>query len=324
MLDQPPFVSIVIPVFNEERYLGDCLQSLMALDYPKEQLEIILVDNGSTDNTLGIAKTYPIKIFIKEKVKVGAVRNFGVTHAQGELIVFLDSDCVVEPQWLAEGVQKISTHPQLVLGGQYLMRDNPSWLEKYWVLNNSRTQVYQTTLVGGCIFIRKSTFDQMNGFDESLNSGEDSDLTTRLRKVGFTVTIDPSLSVVHLGYPSTVSSFVKRQAWHSADYVSKLPASLSDKIFILSCVFMLGMVGTLMGIIFSLDSLALSLLLLLAPPALLSIKRVSRSKAAVHTVFDYLSVYCVDVLYLVGRSIGIAKGIKELFTRDMDSKIARR
>jgi glycosyltransferase involved in cell wall biosynthesis len=308
-----PFVSIVIPVFNEERYIAECLNSVGNLNYPAERLEVILVDNGSTDRTLEIARNYPIRILVKEYVKVGAVRNYGVSHARGEIIVFLDSDCVVEPAWLEEGVKKLSDETKLVLGGQYLMRDNPSWLERYWVLSNSRTQVYQTTLVGGCIFIHKSMFESVNGFDESLNSGEDSDLTNRLRQQGVTVTIDPSLSVVHLGYPSDVSAFIKRQAWHSADYVSKLPGSLKDKIFLLSSIFLLGIMSSIFSLLISPDLLPLSLPFLLVPPALLSIKRVKRSKTRLKGIPDYLSVYCIDVFYLIGRSMGILRGIRSLF-----------
>lgn len=307
-----PFVSIVIPVFNEERYIAECLNSVGNLNYPAERLEVILVDNGSTDRTLEIARNYPIRILVKEYVKVGAVRNYGVSHARGEIIVFLDSDCVVEPAWLEEGVKKLSDETKPVLGGQYLMRDNPSWLERYWVLSNSRTQVYQTTLVGGCIFIHKSMFESVNGFDESLNSGEDSDLTNRLRQQGLTVTIDPSLSVVHLGYPSDVSAFIKRQAWHSADYVSKLPGSLKDKIFLLSSTFLLGIVSSVFSLLLSPNILILCLPILIAPPAILSFKRVKRSKTTLRGIFDYFSVYCVDVLYLTGRSIGILKGIRNL------------
>ena len=308
-----PSVSIVIPVFNEERYIGECLSSVMNINYPSECLEVILVDNGSTDRTLEIAREYPVRILVKEDVRVGAVRNYGVSHAAGDIIVFLDADCVVEPTWLSEGVGKLSDGKLSVIGGQYLMRESPSWLEKYWVLSNSKTQVYQTTLVGGCIFIQKTVFDAMNGFDETLNSGEDSDLTNRLRQHGILVIIDPALSVVHLGYPSTLHSFVKRQIWHSADYINKFPSSLRDKVFLLSCIFLFGVLGSFMSLLFSPVFFEISVLFLTIPPVLLSIKRVKRSKAKLDGIFSYISVYCVDFLYLLGRSIGILKGMKNLF-----------
>lgn len=112
-----PYVSIVIPVFNEERYLSLCLTSLMSLSYPKDRHEILLVDNGSTDRTLDIARGFgDVAIHVKENVKVGAVRNYGVQKATGTVIVFLDSDCVVNPEWLIDGVRKLTANPGSVLG----------------------------------------------------------------------------------------------------------------------------------------------------------------------------------------------------------------
>ena len=176
-----PYVSIVIPVFNEERYLSLCLTSLMSLSYPKDRHEILLVDNGSTDRTLEIARGFgEVAIHVKENVKVGAVRNYGVQKATGTVIVFLDSDCVVNPEWLIDGVRKLTANPGSVLGGRYLLRENPSWLEKYWILTAPGRTITQASLLGGCIFITKEIFQNIGGFDERLNAGEDSDLTVRL------------------------------------------------------------------------------------------------------------------------------------------------
>ena len=153
-----PNISIVIPCFNEEKYIGECLSSIFELNYDLNNLEVILVDNGSSDRTIEIASQFPVKILVKKNVKVGGVRNYGVDHAKGKYIAFLDSDCVVDSDWLKNGVQHLESQPGLVVGGQYLLRDNPSWLEKYWVLPGSKEQVYLTTLVGGCIFIPKNIF----------------------------------------------------------------------------------------------------------------------------------------------------------------------
>ncbi|ALC16851.1 glycosyltransferase, GT2 family [Desulfuromonas soudanensis] len=324
MVTSFPFVSIVIPVFNEERYLADCLNSLMELSYPKEMFQIILVDNGSSDGTIDIARRYPINIFVKEKSKVGGVRNFGATKAKGEILVFLDSDCSVDSNWLTNGIEKFKGGEGLVIGGQYLTRDNPSWIEKYWVLNNSKKIIHQTTLVGGCIFIPKEIFHKINGFDETLNSGEDSDITYRLRLKGYIVKIDPSLSVVHLGYPTTLISFIKRQIWHSADYIKKIPSSLNDKIFLLCCVFIFSIFGSVISFIFNFYVFFMFIAVIIFAPALLSFKRLRRSRAHIDGLYGLISVYFVDFLYLIGRSIGVVNGIKNLFIQIPEKKIDRR
>lgn len=324
LMQKTPMISIVIPVFNEERYLAECLNSLMALDYEKSEYEIILVDNGSTDRTLEIARTYPIKVLIREGVKVGAVRNYGVVQAQGEYIVFLDSDCVVEPSWLKYGISRIQNAENLVLGGQYLLRENPSWLEKYWVLNNSRSQIYLTTLVGGCIFIKKNVFIGIGGFNEKLNAGEDSDLTYRLKELGYNIEIDPKLSVIHLGFPSEVIPFVKRQIWHSSDYITNITEAVKDKIFLLTLIFMSGFFAFLLQILLTQSVSILVIAAIILPPMILSYKRTSRSKTRFRSPVDWISIYIVDCLYLIGRSCGIMLSLKKAVTQTNEQKVDRR
>ncbi|MFT6907217.1 MAG: glycosyltransferase involved in cell wall biosynthesis [Oleiphilaceae bacterium] len=323
-----PVVSIVIPVFNEERYLGSCLTSLMSLSYPKDRHEILLVDNGSTDRTLEIAEEFSeIFIYVKKNVKVGAVRNYGVQKAKGSVIVFLDSDCVVGPDWLINGIRKLAATPNSVIGGQYLLRENPSWLEKNWILESSDRTVFLTTLVGGCIFIPENIFHQVGGFDEQLNAGEDSDLTERLTKAKFSVKIDPSLSVIHLGFPSRIRPFVMRQMWHSSDYINGLPYSLQDKIFLLTLGFMVGLAGMLISLTFlSKDQVSLMVFtsLIVLSPAVLSIKRITRSGTKYKSIKDYISIYFVDVLYLFGRTMGVISGIKNRLVLRPEAKVERR
>lgn len=304
--------SVVIPAYNEERYLSACLTAILGSQLNRASFEVLVVDNGSEDGTIQIARRYPVTLLHKDKVKVGAVRNYGAHHAKGEYLVFLDADCVVDPEWLAIGLSKLEGNERLVLGGQYLMRENASWLEKYWVLNNAQVPRASTTLVGGSIFIRKQTFSMISGFAEHLNSGEDSELTERLRKAGFQVVIDQRLSVVHLGYPSQVIPFIRRQMWHSSDYVTNLRASMNDKVFLLTLVFMAGCLTFVVGLITTGHPSPPLLVPVLGPPLLLSYKRVSRSQTKHRTPYDLFSVYCVDVLYLIGRSWGVALSLRNV------------
>lgn len=329
MLDELlPNVSIVIPVFNEERYLPSCLTSLMSLSYPKDRHEILLIDNGSTDRTLEIARGFSeVTIHVKENVKVGAVRNYGVQKAKGSVIVFLDSDCVVSREWLTDGVLKLTANPDGAIGGRYLLREDPSWLEKYWILTSPGRTVTQTSLLGGCIFIPKEIFQNIGGFDERLNAGEDSDLTARLKKEHFNVEIDRSLDVVHLGYPSRVRPFVARQLWHSSDYINGLPHTLADKTFLLTLAFMAGMIGLLGSLIFLPEArlaLTISAFLVFISPAVLSAKRIMRTGVKNRSLFDYVSIYLVDWLYLIGRALGVLSGMKNRVRFRSDAKVGRR
>ena len=320
-------ISIVIPVFNEERYLRDCLDSLTKLDYPADKLEIIIVDNGSTDNSLNIANSYGFSVLIKEDVKVGAVRNYGASQANGEVLVFLDSDCVVETDWLKKGAQQIFEKYDAI-GGLYLLRDNPSWLERNWILKSSKNSIYQKTLVGGCIFIKKSVFIALSGFDEQLSAAEDTDLTNRLISQGYEVTIDPKLSVVHLGFPSEVIPFIKRQMWHSEDCFLNFYNSLKDKTFILTNIYFLGFFLISFSLLSSnyiqLFTLYIGIFLVIFCPLILSIKRIKRYKLQYTQLIRQPSIIIVDTIYLVGRLLGAFRSLKMLIFKASRKKYNRR
>jgi glycosyltransferase involved in cell wall biosynthesis len=81
-----PFISVVVPVYNGDRIIGNCVESLLNQSYPKDNYEIIVVDNGSTDNTRAIIKKYPVKMLIEDSIKSSyAARNKGIKHAKGEV-----------------------------------------------------------------------------------------------------------------------------------------------------------------------------------------------------------------------------------------------
>ena len=96
-----PFVSVVVPVFNGVRTIEELLTSLLALDYPVDRYEIIIVDNGSTDDTRQIVERYPVTLLEEREIRgAAAARNKGIMHARGDIIAFTDADCVADRNWL--------------------------------------------------------------------------------------------------------------------------------------------------------------------------------------------------------------------------------
>lgn len=304
-----PFVTIVIPVFNEEDYIGMCLGSLIESNYPRQKIEILVVDNGSTDRTKEIVSEFDVSLLEKPFVKVGAVRNYGVTRSRGEVIAFLDSDCIVDKDWLKKGVSAVIRCGNCAIGGQYLIRDDASWLERYWILNGGKDKVHQTTLVGGNIFIKRDHFDDIGGFDESLSAGEDSELTERIKYQGYRVEIDPELSVVHLGYPSSIKGFLKRQIWHSSDYVERLPASIKDKVFLLTLAFIFGLFSFFIFLGSGHAFFGWFSVIVIIVPMVLSAKRILRSGRRSYGLRDLVAIYFVDFLYVLGRTFGVISGL---------------
>ena len=103
-----PSVSVVIPVYNGERTLGRCLESLLKQNYPRDAFEIIVVENSSTDATTEVAQRYPVRVLHNSERGPASARNMGIANSQSEIIAFTDADCIAHVDWLRELVQPYS------------------------------------------------------------------------------------------------------------------------------------------------------------------------------------------------------------------------
>jgi len=104
-----PFVSVVVPAYNEHETIAGCIEALLAQDYPADRREIIIVDNNSTDDTADIIQQYPVTLLHERKIQTSyAARNRGIRHARGEIVAFTDADCIPSPGWLTHLVAGFS------------------------------------------------------------------------------------------------------------------------------------------------------------------------------------------------------------------------
>jgi glycosyltransferase involved in cell wall biosynthesis len=301
------FCSIVIPALNESEYIEQCLKSLNNQSYPRDRYEIIIVDNGSTDNTVEIAKKYADAVFVKNDGNVGAVRNYGAKKSSGEILICTDADCLVNYDWISTGTQLLVDHPNYAFGGGLKPRECPTWIERYWLLNDNGMAIQQHDLMGSCIFCWKSDFFKTGSFNEHVTSGEDSDLSSKFKANGINVELKGKLSLVHLGSPQSASHFVKRQIWHSENYLRNIHSSLTDKMFWITLSYL----STAILCLLTLANSSFLILLLINQtfPTLLTIKRISRSKQRIKNPLALIKATLLDNLYLIGRSIGLLKGL---------------
>lgn len=100
-----PFVSVVIPVRDGADKIADCIDSVLAGDYPVDRREVLVVDNASTDGTAGVIRTRPVTGLHEPRPGVSNARNRGIAAARGEILAFIDGDCIAEPRWLSELVR---------------------------------------------------------------------------------------------------------------------------------------------------------------------------------------------------------------------------
>jgi glycosyltransferase involved in cell wall biosynthesis len=175
-----PQVSVIVTTRNEERNIGNCLQSIKRQNY--KNLEIILVDNYSTDKTAQTAKKFDVKVFFKGNER-SAQRNCGVEFAQGDFVLYLDADMILPPQLIEKCVERCRLGgfgalyvPERIVG------------EGFWIqVRDFERSFYTGTVVDAVRFIRRSLFLQVGGFDESLVGPEDWDFDRKIRgtaKVG--------------------------------------------------------------------------------------------------------------------------------------------
>ncbi|WP_404362249.1 glycosyltransferase [Marinobacter sp.] len=300
-----PEISIIIPAFNESKFITQTLTSVANSEFSRERFEIIVVDNGSTDCTLSLAERFADVTAILPDVNVGAVRNYGVKLSSGQLLIFIDADCVVESTWLRQAHKLAIESRDTIFGGICKAPKQANWIERFWLLDSENRK--QRDLTGACIVVSRNNFDLAGGFNENITSGEDTNFSEKLRSLGKSVEICPDFYVTHLGNADTLKRFISRQAWHGENYFYNIKSSLRDPTFIL-CVFafIIAVLTITLPVILKLNTFYL-LLILLIIPAIFSAKRILYSRYFTLNPVSLLKIYILDGSYVIGRCLGILK-----------------
>ncbi len=187
-----PFVSIVIPAYNEGEYLSETLKSILDVDYPQNKLEIIVVDDGSTDNTYEIAKKFEggaVKVFKKENAGKGSALNLGVQKAKGELIATMDADSYLTKSTIRELLPFFQDPKVMAVTPAVKIKQSGSWLKElqrveYLMILFSRKLLSFIDSVpvtpGPFSIFRTKVFDEVGLFDEH-NLVEDQEIALRIQ-----------------------------------------------------------------------------------------------------------------------------------------------
>lgn len=201
-----PFVSFIIPALNEEVRLKRTIDAISSLEYPKESLEIIVVDNSSSDNTSQIAKQCGATVVNASPRNRAVARNAGVRVSRGEILCFIDADCILHSDWLRKIVdvfQSTTAHAvqSLILPTKYPHKESA----KNFPLYHLGRPFVDTK---ACAIYRK-VFDAVGGFDERLVRCEDIDLSWRMNQHGFSIEF-PDGVVAYGGIPEDLRTVVRR------------------------------------------------------------------------------------------------------------------
>jgi len=173
-------ISIIIPAHNEQDYIKKTLESIKTSSF--EDYEIIVVCDKCEDQTEEIAKEFTKKVFSSNFLTPGQVRNFGAKKARGKILVFNDADTIISKNYLKEIKKTVEEGANY--GTARWVKETGHWFGSYWARGNNRTNKRYRTIAGNS-FVTKEAFDEVNGFNENLMKGEDSDLGDRLKNRGY-------------------------------------------------------------------------------------------------------------------------------------------
>ena len=313
-MNKTPFVSVIVPAFNEEKHIAECLSSLLALDYPKDRYNITVVDNNSNDNTASLIRQFNVQYLFLERGKVGAVRNYGVKCTESDIIAFIDADCIAGKTWLASGVEKLKDLDVGAVGGFCRLRDNPGWVEKAWVLGERVGNIEVNNLAGSSFLLERKMFESLDGFDESINAGEDSKLSAKITEKGYRLESIEGCAVTHLGYPNSLVGFAKRQFWHSSSYL-KSNNGIRDRTFVAVVIFIISLLLTFLLALSENNFLALaSFFVSVLVSVSFTIKRSLMGAYRKIYPANLFSAFFIDYVYFLSRALGLAFSFKLFFS----------
>ncbi|HVM77115.1 MAG TPA: glycosyltransferase family A protein [Candidatus Paceibacterota bacterium] len=197
--------SFVVPAYNEENYIGACLESILKEAAGRNDVEVIVADNSSNDHTDGVVAKYPgVKLVRESKRGANATRQAGFLASRGALVAFIDADTIMPPGWLKKVEAEFARDPKLVcVSGPFIYYDLPMHIRMlvrifyyldYGIYLFGKTFFgISTTIQGGNYTVRRDAFQKIGGQNVNITFyGDDTDNAIRLSKVGrvkFTLSI---------------------------------------------------------------------------------------------------------------------------------------
>lgn len=269
-MNRQPVISIIIPAHNEEATLEECLASLKQLNYLDENLEIIVINDGSTDATGDIISRYEQPLYLVRLQTTGVgpsqARNMAMRGAKGEYVAFTDADCVVDREWLNELLRGFVEEEVAGVGGSQAVAPGSAPFEKKvhrflasmhfvseYMKRGDKVRLVSDFASCNAIY-RKKAIEEVNGFDEGLWPGEDVDINYRLTRRGYKLAYNPEAVVQH-HRPTTAKDFyrmMKRYGWSQAYLVRK--HGFFRRLHYVPLIELLALAAWIVAIVFNLYS----------------------------------------------------------------------
>jgi len=199
-----PFVSVIVPVYNAPEAVRRCVASLLAQDYPRERFEVIVADNGSTDDTAEIAGEFDVRVIRADRAKGSyAARNDGARQARGDLFAFCDADEVASPSWLRRLVAEMKegyggAAGALLAADTGISGPVAEYASRDAAFHPSDRPIDIRLAPTGNVLYRRDVFETLRGFREDTLTGADFDFSLRVTsRLGLKVRFVPDAVVWH-------------------------------------------------------------------------------------------------------------------------------
>ncbi|MCD6393163.1 MAG: glycosyltransferase, partial [Planctomycetes bacterium] len=196
-------VSIIVPVYNDEKHIAPLIESLLSQDYRHDLLEIIIVDNNSTDRSREIIQRYPVTLLEEKEIQSSyASRNRGINSARHDVLAFIDSDCLACKQWIAKGVERLLGSGVDLVGAkvEFTLSSKRAAAEMFDAVTHFdfENSIREGRGTGaGNLFVHRYVFEEIGLFPGNVESGGDFQWSNRAIQNGFRLVYSPDAVVSH-------------------------------------------------------------------------------------------------------------------------------
>lgn len=215
-----PPVSIVVICFNDAPNLARCLSSVRRLNRYGAEIEVVVVDGGSSDGSQRVATAHGARLIEASTPNIPCQRNLGFRAAKHDMLAYLDADCTVHPSWLIHASSYFTRLDRFVVGAARGLPERSPWVcravDLHLRCKHARVgteQGYRQITTQNLVTTRR-TIESLGGFDENLRTSEDFFFLCKARAAGIPVLCDQRLEHVHYGEPRTLGELFWQQAWH--------------------------------------------------------------------------------------------------------------
>ena len=353
-IEDYPSVSIIIPVRDQPRDIIECLQSLANLNYPEDKFEVIVVDDGSCNNISETVSSFNIRLIRLEKSQGASVcRNIGVENARGDILAFLDADCMADKNWLREIIPFFELEGIGAVGGFVDSYYHKGYLDRYEEVSSPLSMGQRILLQGdtdsnfyipSCnMLVSRKAFMATGGFKNGMHVGEDVDFCWRMRSRGYALLYVPLGRIAHKHRNNLFKMLRRRSEYGTSEASLYLTHRDKKKTFLVSIYAGLSFLSLTLSILL-MNPYPIGVILLLfglnlfrKSGTLKKFKMVLPFKQIVYSTFrSYLSFYYFAFFHLVRyylvlifglgfllHSMWIFGGLALLFTSGVDYYIKR-